>query len=82
MGPSRALPAAQRARRTPRLPCRLYTEMVVDQTILHTPFLDKFLWCVPGSSQYGGSPYGAATRCCSCLQAALPACRRAAAAAV
>ncbi len=25
---------------------RLYTEMVVDQTILHTPFLDKFLWCV------------------------------------
>lgn len=25
----------------------LYTEMVVDQTLLHTPHLDKFLWWVP-----------------------------------
>lgn len=37
----------------------LYTEMVVDQTILHTPFLDKFLWFPPEQHpivcQLGGS---------------------------
>ncbi|KAL4450138.1 hypothetical protein ABPG77_010807 [Micractinium sp. CCAP 211/92] len=37
----------------------LYTEMVVDSTILHTPFLDKFLWFPPEQRpivcQLGGS---------------------------
>ncbi|KAL4452462.1 hypothetical protein ABPG75_008124 [Micractinium tetrahymenae] len=37
----------------------LYTEMVVDQTLLHTPFLDKFLWFPreqrPIVCQLGGS---------------------------
>lgn len=26
----------------------LYTEMVVDQTLLHNPQHDKFLWCAAG----------------------------------
>lgn len=37
----------------------LWTEMVVDKTILHTPFLDKFLWFPPEQRplvlQLGGS---------------------------
>ncbi|PSC72239.1 tRNA-dihydrouridine synthase A [Micractinium conductrix] len=37
----------------------LYTEMVVDQTIIHTPYLDKFLWFPPEQRpivcQLGGS---------------------------
>lgn len=37
----------------------LYTEMVVDQTIIHTPFIDKFLWFPPEQHpivcQLGGS---------------------------
>ena len=48
----------------------LYTEMVVDQTILHTPHLDKFLWCA-GLMQGGG----AATGCRCCRATAVWACR-------
>ena len=37
----------------------LYTEMVVDQTLLHSPFTDKFLWFPPEQRpivcQLGGS---------------------------
>jgi tRNA-dihydrouridine synthase A len=37
----------------------LYTEMVVDQTILHSPYTDKFLWFPPEQRpivcQLGGS---------------------------
>jgi tRNA-dihydrouridine synthase A len=37
----------------------LYTEMVVDQTIIHSPFTDRFLWFPPEQRpivcQLGGS---------------------------